>query len=205
MKVLIVEDHAVVREGVRRLLGVHFTATVQEAEDVETALKIYAEEKPDIVLLDLNLAGVGGLEMLRRVLVLDESAKVLIFSMHAEPAFAARAIKAGAKGYVSKSAPVDELVTAVRRVCEGGQYIDREMASALVMGQGSGGDPLQALTARELEILRMLGQGRSLTAIAESLGVAYKTVANNCSHMKVKLGVERTADLIRLAVQNLHT
>lgn len=205
MKVLIVEDHAVVREGVRRLLGVHFPATVQEAEDVETALKIYAEEKPDIVLLDLNLAGVGGLEMLRRVLVLDQSAKVLIFSMHAEPAFAARAIKAGAKGYVSKSAPVDELVTAVRRVCEGGQYIDREMASALVMGQGSGGDPLQALTARELEILRMLGQGRSLTAIAESLGVAYKTVANNCSHMKVKLGVERTADLIRLAVQNLHT
>jgi DNA-binding NarL/FixJ family response regulator len=184
---------------------VHFPATVLEAEDVETALKIYAEEKPDIVLLDLNLSGVGGLEMLRRVLVLDEGARVLIFSMHAEPAFAARAIKAGAKGYVSKSAPVDELVTAVRRVCEGGQYIDREMASALVMGQGSGGDPLQALTARELEILRMLGQGRSLTAIAESLGVAYKTVANNCSHMKVKLGVERTADLIRLAVQNLHT
>lgn len=203
MKVLIVDDHAVIREGVSRLLGVHFPATILEAEDVECALKTYSEEKPDIVLLDLNLAGVGGLEVLRRLLAMDEAAKVLIFSMHAEPAFATRAIKAGAKGYVSKGAPVDELVAAVRRVHEGGQYIDREMASALVTGQGGGADPLQVLTARELEILRMLGQGRSLTMIASALGVAYKTVANNCSHMKVKLGVERTADLIRLAVQNL--
>lgn len=203
MKVLIVDDHAVVREGVSRLLGVHFPATILEAEDVECALKTYSEEEPDIVLLDLNLAGVGGLEVLRRLLAMDEAAKVLIFSMHAEPAFATRAIKAGAKGYVSKGAPVDELVAAVRRVHEGGQYIDREMASALVTGQGGGADPLQVLTARELEILRMLGQGRSLTMIASALGVAYKTVANNCSHMKVKLGVERTADLIRLAVQNL--
>jgi len=205
MKVLIVEDHAVVREGVSRLLGVHFSAAVLEAADVETALKIYAEHKPDIVLLDLNLTGVGGLEMLRRVLAIDPSAKVLIFSMHAEPAFASRAIKAGAKGYVSKSAPVEELVAAVRRVHEGGQYVDREMAAALVSAPGAAGDPLNVLTARELEILRLLGRGKSLTAIADALGVAYKTVANNCSHMKVKLGVERTADLIRLAVQNLET
>jgi len=203
MKLLIVEDHAVVREGVSRLLSMHFPATVIEAEDIATALEIYNAQKPDLVLLDLNLAGVGGLEILRRLLAIDQSAKILIFSMHSEPAFASRAIKAGAKGYVSKSAPVDELVTAVRKIHEGGQYVDREMAAALVLGQSNGDDPLQSLTARELEILRMLGQGRSLMAIAESLGVAYKTVANNCSHMKAKLGVERTADLIRMAVQNI--
>jgi DNA-binding NarL/FixJ family response regulator len=158
---------------------------------------------PDIVILDLNLQGAGGLEMLRRVLTINEAAKVLIFSMHSEPAFAARALKAGAKGYVSKSAPADELVAAVRRVSEGGSYLDRDIASALALGQQGGEDPLQALNSREVEILRLLGQGKSLTAIAETLGVAYKTIANNCGQMKVKLGVERTADLIRLAVQNL--
>lgn len=205
MKLLLVEDHAVVREGVSRLLSLHFPVSLTEAEDVESAMNAYAQDRPDLVLLDLNLAGVGGLEMLRRLLADDPSAKVLIFTMHAEPAFAARALKAGAKGFVSKSAPVDELVTAVRTVSEGGQYVDRQIASQLAHTPLASDDPLTHLTVREVEILRMLGQGRSLAAIAESLGVAYKTVANNCSQMKVKLGVERTADLIRLAVQNLNT
>lgn len=204
MKILLVEDHAVVREGVRRLLSAHFPATMLEAADVESALAIYAEERPRLVILDLNLTGAGGLEILRRLLAADPDARVLIFSMHAEPAFAARALKAGARGYVSKSAPADELVAAVRVIADGGSYIDREIASALALGQQASGDPLQALSAREVEILRLLGQGKSLTAISEVLGVAYKTVANNCSQMKVKLGVERTADLIRLAVQNLN-
>lgn len=203
MNILLVEDHAVVREGVRRLLSVHFDVTAHEATNVDDALEIYGREKPDIVVLDINLEGAGGMEMLRRVLEIDSNARVLVFSMHSEPAFAARAMKAGAKGYVSKSAPADELVAAVRRVSQGGQYLDREVASALAFGQQGIDDPLQSLNAREVEILRLLGQGRSLTDIAEALGVAYKTIANNCSHMKVKLGVERTADLIRLAVHNL--
>ena len=203
MKILMVEDHGVVREGIRRLLALHFSMTFLEAGDVESAMEIYRKESPDLVLLDLNLDGIGGLEMLRRVLAIDQDAKVLIFSMHAEPAYAARAMKAGARGYVSKSAPVDDLVAAVRRVADGGQYLDREIASALALRPAGGDDPLQSLSAREVEILRLLGQGRSLTAISELLGIAYKTVANNCSQMKAKLGVERTADLIRMAVQNL--
>lgn len=203
MKILLVEDHAVVREGVRRLLSLHMPAEIDEAADIETASASYAGNRPDLVVLDLNLTGAGGLELLRRLLATDPAANVLIFSMHAEPAFAARALKAGAKGYVSKSAPADELVAAVRSVCAGGRYIDREMASALALGQPATDDPLQALSVREVEILRLLGQGKSLTAIADALGVAYKTVANNCSQMKVKLGVERTADLIRLALQTL--
>ena len=123
--------------------------------------------------------------------------------MHSEPAFAVRALKAGARGYVSKSAPVDELVAAVRKVSEGGVYVDRDIATQLAANPASTDDPLHTLNTREIEILRLLGQGKSLTAIAESLGVAYKTVANNCSQMKVKLGVERTADLIRLGMQSL--
>lgn len=203
MRILLVEDHAVVREGVRRLLSVHLPGDVDEASDIDTALALYAQNRADLVILDLNLTGAGGLEMLRRLLATDPSARVLIFSMHAEPAFAARALKAGAKGYVSKSAPSDELIAAAKRIHEGGNYIDREMASVLALGQQGSGDPLQSLSVREMEILRLLGQGKSLTAIADALGVAYKTIANNCSQMKVKLGVERTADLIRMALQNL--
>ena len=203
MKVLLVDDHGVVREGVRRLLSMHFELTVLEASDVESALVTYQTEMPDLVLLDINLEGLGGLEFLRRVLALDASAKVLIFSMHAEPVYAVRALRAGAKGYVSKSAPVDELIAAVSKISAGGQYIDRDLASRVAVSQISQDDPLRQLTIREVEILRLLGQGKSLTAISESLGLAYKTVANICSQMKVKLGVERTADLIRLAVESL--
>ena len=205
MKVLLVDDHAVVREGVRRLLSMHFELTVLEASDVESALQVYQAETPDLVLLDINLEGIGGLEFLRRILAIDAAAKVLIFSMHAEPVYAVRALRAGARGYVSKSAPVDELIAAVTKVAAGGQYIDRDLASRVAVSQISQDDPLQQLTIREVEILRLLGQGKSLTAISEALGLAYKTVANICSQMKVKLGVERTADLIRLAVESLRT
>ncbi len=201
MKFLLVDDHGVVREGVRRLLSVHFEAQVFEAGDVESGLAVYERERPDIVLLDLNLEGVGGLEMLRRLLTIDSTAKVVIFSMHAEPVYAVRAMKAGARGYVSKSAPVDELIAAIRKVADGGQYIDREVASRIAVSQLTADDPMQQLSMREVEILRLLGQGKSLTAISEALGVAYKTVANTCSNMKAKLGVERTADLIRLAIE----
>ncbi len=203
MKILLVEDHEVVREGVRRLLSLHFDVTIFEAGTVAHALESYLVNKPDLVVLDLNLEGAGGMEFLRRAVAINSSARVIIFSMHADPAFAARALKAGARGYVSKSAPVDELVAAVRKVSEGGVYVDREIAALLAANPGGTDDPLQTLNMREVEILRLLGQGKSLTAIAESLGIAYKTVANNCSQMKVKLGVERTADLIRLGLQSL--
>jgi len=205
MKILMVEDHGVVREGIRRLLTTHFDMTFFEAADVETAFEVYSRERPNLVLLDLNLEGASGLELLRRLQAADDDPRILIFSMHAEPAYAARALKAGARGYVSKSAPVEELITAVREVAGGGMYVDKELAAAMAVSQASGDDPLRGLSVREMEILRLLGQGKSMTMIADALGIAYKTVANNCSMMKTKLGVERTADLIRLAVRNLES
>ena len=205
MKMLLVEDHGVVREGIRRLMSANFDMTFFEATDVDNAYLIFKREKPDVVILDLNLEGASGLELMRRALALDENAKFVIFSMHSDPAYAARALRAGARGYVSKSAPVEELAAAVRRVIDGGQYVDAGLSGALAMTHAGIEDPLQGLSVREIEILRLLGQGRSMTAIADTLGIAYKTVANNCSMMKVKLGVERTADLIRLAVQNLQS
>ncbi len=203
MKVLLVEDHAVVREGVRKLLTTLANVEIFESDGGDDTLSRFREIKPDIVILDLNLQGQGGLEMLRRILAVDQRARVLVFTTHSEPVYAARAMQSGAKGYVSKSAPADELLSAVRKIFDGGQYIDKEVASRLAIGQLSAKDPFQKLSARELEILRLLGNGASLSDIAEKLGVAYKTVANTCTHIKEKLGVDRTADLIRLSVENL--
>jgi two-component system, NarL family, invasion response regulator UvrY len=203
MKILIVDDHAVVREGLARLLAVHFEAQVLEAPGVASGLDIYRAQRPSLVILDLNLEGSGGLEMLRHVLALDSAAKVIVFSMHHEAAYAVRALRAGASGYVSKGAPVEELLEAIRTVNGGGRYVDRDLASKIAVDPVTSEDPLKALTLREIEILRLLGQGKSMTAIAECLGIAYKTVANICTTIKVKLGVDRTADLIRLAIETL--
>jgi two-component system, NarL family, invasion response regulator UvrY len=125
-----------------------------------------------------------------------------MLSMHAEAIYAARAVQAGARGYISKAASAEELIAAVLRVGEGKRYVEREIATDLAMKQFSGdGDLFERLTMREIEILRLLGEGKSLSAIAGTLGVAYKTIANACSLMKSKLAVERTADLIRMALE----
>jgi two-component system, NarL family, invasion response regulator UvrY len=203
MKILLVDDHGVVREGLARLLAVHFDVQILEAPGVEEGLRVYSAHNPSLVILDLNLEGPGGLEMLRRLLEIDAAAKVVVFSMHHDPVYARRALRAGAQGYVSKSAPVEELLEAVRTVEAGGQYIDRDLASKIAINPVTADDPLAALTMREIEILRLLGQGKSMTAISETLGIAYKTVANICTQMKVKLGLDRTADLIRLALETL--
>lgn len=201
MKILLVDDHIVVREGVRRLLAGLGGVELVEAATGQEALTLFRSERPDLVLLDLNLSGIGGLELLRRLLSINEKARIVVFSMHAEPIYAARALRLGARGYVSKSAGAEELIAAVKRVAEGGRYVESEIASELAFSQLATEDPLQQLTTREIEILRLLGDGNSLSEIAQATGVAYKTVANTCSIIKSKLGVERTADLIRVAIE----
>ena len=203
MKILLVDDHTVVREGVRRLLSGMQGAVIFEAATGQDALAIFREKRPELVLLDLNLSDVGGMVLLRLMLAEDEKVRIVVFSMHAEPINAARALRLGARGYVSKSAGADELVIAVRRVAEGGRYVEREIAGELAFAQlfSELSDPLQRLSTREIEILRLLGEGNSLTEIAQVIGVAYKTVANTCSIIKGKVGVERTADLIRLSME----
>ena len=163
------------------------------------ALAQVARLRPSLVVLDLNLPGLGGLELLRRLLREDEGARILVLSMHAEAFYAARAIEAGARGYMSKNASPEELRVAVRKVAEGGRYIEDEIAQDLaLLTVAAGGPGLRQLTERELEIVRLLADGRSMTEIAAALGVSYKTVANAYSALKAKLGVARTADLIWL-------
>lgn len=201
MKVLIVDDHVVVREGVRRLLATFPGIEVVEAANARDALTEFRRSQPALVILDINLDGSSGLEFLQRLRAHSRSARIIMFTMHAEPDYVARAIRAGAMGYVSKSAPADELIDAVRKVQAGEQYIDRELADGLAMAQSRPDDPYLNLTNREVEILRLLGEGKSIAQMAATFGVAYKTVANSCSLLKAKLGLERTADLIRLSLE----
>jgi two-component system invasion response regulator UvrY len=200
MKVLLVDDHVIVRSGLRSLLGSVADTQISEAATGREALLRLRQDRPDLVLLDLKLPGIGGLELLRRMLVEDKAAQILVLSMHAEPFYAARAIELGARGYLSKNASAEELLLAVRRVAGGSRYIENEIAQELALQRVSPGHSLQDLTERDLEIMRLLAEGMSLAEIADALGVGYKTAANGCSHIKAKLGVTRTNDLVRLAM-----
>jgi DNA-binding NarL/FixJ family response regulator len=202
MRVLIVDDHAVVRQGVRRLLSSISGATVFEAATAQEALAMTRTHAPHVIVLDINLEGASGLELLRRLKQEHSASRVLMFSMHTEPIYASRAIKAGAHGYVCKSASAEELTTAVVKVAEGQRYLDSSMAGELALSNIRTDDPLRKLTNREIEILRLLGDGKSLQGIADTLGIAYKTVANSCGRLKEKLDLPRTSDLIRFSIES---
>lgn len=202
MKVLIVDDHAVVREGVARLVSQIPEAQTFEAETSAAALTLLRREGPDVVVLDINLGGSSGLELLQRIKAQERPASVIMFSMYSDANYAMRALRAGASGYVSKSASVDELITAIKKVANGEKYVEQELAKELAFAALDQNDPMLSLTNRETEILRLLGEGKSLTQIASTFGIAYKTVANSCSRLKEKLGLDRTADLIRVSIEN---
>jgi DNA-binding NarL/FixJ family response regulator len=201
MKILIVDDHAVVRSGLRRLLqGI---AEAVEAADAAEALALFATEAPDLAIIDINLQGMGGLELLRRLLAQRPGLRALVFSMHAEPIYATQALRAGALGYVSKIAPPGEIIDAIRSVAAGTVHIDRAIAQELALSgiEGRPSREAPALSARDAELLRLLAEGRSLNDMAEAIGVSYKTVANSLSLLKSRLGVANTAELVRLAIK----
>jgi two-component system invasion response regulator UvrY len=201
VKILLVDDHAIVRSGLRRLFATLPGARISEAATGREALALVRSERPELIVLDLNLPGLGGLELLRRILIEYPEARVVVLSMHAEALYASRAIRAGAVGYLSKNASPEELLEAVRRVMDGGRYIEAEIAQALALRAANTGGMLEQLTERDLEVMRLLGDGRDLAEIASALGISYKTVANTCSQIKAKLGVTRTAELVRLSIE----
>lgn len=200
MNILLVDDHALVRAGLKRLLATVWSGEILEAASGREALNSLKDLRFDLVILDLNLPGLGGLELLRRMIQAG-AGPILVLSMHAEPLYARRALEAGAAGYVTKNASPEELLTAVRRVTSGGRYVEAELAQALAVQAPGAAQEFDNLTAREIEIMRLLAKGASLAEIAAAVGVGYKTVANSCSQIKSKLGVSRTADLVRLAIE----
>ncbi|MEF2547926.1 response regulator transcription factor [Aurantimonas sp. E1-2-R+4] len=200
MKILIVDDHTVVRDGVRRLVEALPATAIAEAETPSEALAMFRKFRPDVTILDINLKNGSGLDALRRLRADDPKAKIVVFSMYSDIVYAASARRDGALGYVSKSAPTDELLVAIEKALVGESYVDSETTALMARHESSEGGTKE-LSRRELQILHMLGEGKSLTDIAQGLGVAYKTIANTSSRMKEKLGVDRTSDLVRFALE----
>jgi two-component system, NarL family, invasion response regulator UvrY len=203
MRVLIVDDHPIVASGCRALLAGEGDIVLLEASDAESGERVFASEHPDICVIDINLPTVSGFELARRIRTRDEAARIIMFSMNDDPIFAARAIEVGAKGYVSKSGDPCDLVEAIRQVGKGGTYLPTALARSIAFaGPAFAQNPLSKLTAREMEILRLLGAGKSLSEIAWLVQASYKTVANTSSIMRQKLGVRTSSELVRLAIES---
>lgn len=202
--VLLADDHAVVREGYRRLLERTSDITVvAEAASGEDAYRLFVEHVPHVTVLDINLPGIGGLECARRILAREPQARILMFSMHEDVVFPSRALQMGARGYVTKSSAPEVLVEAVRLVAEGKLYISHDMAQELAVQMLPGHDnPLQALSPREFEVFRLLVAGHSIGEIGRILSLSYKTVANHQSNIRAKLDVSNTAQVVRMAMMH---
>jgi DNA-binding NarL/FixJ family response regulator len=198
VSVLLVDDHAVVREGYRRLLERHGDISViGEAGDAATAHALFISLEPRIVVMDITLPGISGLEAMRRMLLYCADARVLIFSMHEDTIFVKRALQTGAYGYVTKASAPNVLVEAVLAIACGRKYVSPDVAQSVALGEGIAYS--HGLTQREFDVLRLIIQGRTVQEIAEALGLNSKTVANHQSALRQKLGAETTIELLRKA------
>ncbi|MPT22700.1 response regulator [Ancylobacter polymorphus] len=196
IRILLVDDHPIVREGYRRLLGRQpGLSVVAEAGDGEAARAAFAEHRPDIVLMDLSMPGGGGFPAVEAILADDPRARILIVSMHQGAVFAQKAMAAGARGFVSKSSPPDELVRAIATVMGGRRALSSDVAQDFARSVVED-DPTAGLTPRERDILLMLMRGMNGRAIARDLQLSSKTVQNNLSQIRAKLGASGDADLV---------
>jgi DNA-binding NarL/FixJ family response regulator len=203
ISVLLVDDHAVVREGYRRLLERNADIrVVGEAGDAALAYQLFCETAPQVVVMDISLPDTSGIEAMRHILSREPRARVLMFSMHEEPIFPERAMRAGALGYITKASAPEVLVNAVRAVAAGSRFLSGDIAQALALRNVEAQTPaLGVLSNREFEILRLLALGESVASIAGRLGLSSKTVANYQSAIRQKLGAHTPAQLLRIAAR----
>ena len=202
--VLIIDDHPIVLQGCRRMLQDAGIERVLEASDIKSGYRLYRRHRPDVVIVDLAMQGSGlrGLDVIRRMHSHDPRTRILVFSMHSDPIIAARALEAGATGYVLKDTAAAELMEAFDKVRAGTPYLSNDLAMQVALIRtGVRRDPLADLTPRELQTLSLLAQGKAYGRIADELGVSYKTVVNACSQLKQKLNARNLPELIRRAVQ----
>lgn len=203
IRILLVDDHAIVRAGYRMLLrNTPDIVIAAEADSGEAACQEFARVAPDVVVIDLSLPGIGGLEAIRRIVARESRARVLVFSVHEEPVFAEKALAAGARGYLTKSSAPEQLVQAIRSLAAGGIHVEARIAQHLAFHKSRGEEtPFASLTAREFEIGRLLAEGVPVPDIASRLALSAKTVANYATQVKSKLGVTSTGELTRLAIR----
>lgn len=202
LRILLADDHAVVRMGFRLLLEGAGAEVVGEVDCGEAAVQAFGPLQPDLLLMDVSMPGIGGLGALERVLAHHPGARVLMLSAHDDAQIPARALRAGAGGYLSKRAHPDELLHAVATVARGQRYIDPAIAPALALAQfAGGGDPVAALTEKEFAVFLQLAQGRSVAEIAESHSLSPSTVGTHLYHIKQKLEVSNAAEIALVAVR----
>ena len=203
ISVLLVDDHEVVRAGYRRLLestgGISVVAEAASGEDAYTG---YFKHHPDVLVMDLSMPGMGGLEASMRILAKDKSAKILVFSVHENEVFLQRALDAGILGYISKRSASQVMVDAVRQVATGELFVGQEMMPYLLKRKTTPeSQPVAGLSPREFEVFHLLADSKSVNDIAEILNLSPKTVGHHCTSVKKKLGVSDISALTRLAIR----
>ncbi len=201
-RVMLVDDHAVVRMGFRMLLGGAGIEVVAELDRGEDLIATWQQLRPDVVVMDLAMPGMGGLEALRRLLAIQEQARVLILSAHEDTAHPQRALRAGALGYLTKRSAPDALIAAVRAVAAGQPWVDAETARALALAQIRGErSPADQLSEREFSVFLQLARGQSVAQIAETLKLSPSTVGTHLYNVKQKLGAGNQSGLTLIALQ----
>ncbi len=198
MRILIVDDHPVVITGCRAIFAGRADVETFAVREGEAGVAAFFEREADLALVDINLPDLSGFEVARRILARAPQARLIAFSMNADPAVAARAIEAGARAYLTKADPPERFLEAVDALMAGETYLTPAMAREIAFLHGRGP---AALSEREQDILTRLGAGMSLAEIAADLGVSYKTIAANGATLKAKLGARTTQDLVRIAVE----
>jgi two-component system invasion response regulator UvrY len=201
IRVLIADDHEIVRDGLKRILAATTDLQVAgEAADGDKALALVKANDYDVAMLDMSMPGVSGIDLIKRLKIEKAKLRILVLSMHGEHQYAARALKAGASGYLNKDSAAELLVSAIRKIAAGGVHIGEAAAASLV----SAGDkaPHEALSDREFEVLRLLVEGLGPTEIAARLHLSVKTVSTHKTRILEKLNVGSTAELVRYALEH---
>jgi len=204
IRVLLADDHQLVREGLKQLLGATPDIRVEgEAANGDQALALVKSAEFDIAILDMSMPGLSGIDLVKRVKVEKPKLRVLVLSMHGEKQYAARALKAGASGYMTKDTASEQLVAAIRKIAAGGVHISDAAAEQLLASTQSGtAAPHASLSDREFEVLRLIVSGMNLTEIGDKLHLSVKTVSTHKTHIQNKLNLHSTADLVRYAMEN---
>jgi DNA-binding NarL/FixJ family response regulator len=199
--VLVADDHAIVHEGCRLLFEQAGFEVLADATSGADAYALYLRHRPRVVVMDLTMPDMGGMESIRRIRAQDPDARIVVFTMHDDALVASRALRAGVSGYVTKTSAPLELVEAVRKAARGEIHLSRDVAQAIALSQfDNRRDPLAGLSSREFDIFRMLAEGRSQADIGQTLSLSQKSVANYATRIKQKLGARSLADLVRIGI-----
>ena len=203
IKILLVDDHAVVRMGFKMLIEAEADIKViGEAESGEVAVKLFQELKPDIIIMDITMPGIGGLEAIDRIMAKDKNTKILVLSAHEDSVHPKRVLNAGAMGYLTKRSTAEELIKAIKSIHQGKRYLEPNIAQQMAITQLSGEtNPVEILSDREFEVFMALAKGKSTNEIADTLCLSPRTVGTHLYNIKQKLNANNSAEIALIAIR----